>query len=247
MSQGPTRWTHPNGPELTVVMPVFCEAEHVGAILDSWRSTLDSLGIDYVLCVHDDGSTDGTRDVLEARARQHSRINVHRHENRGHGPTILDAYRQARGEWIFQVDSDGEIEPDHFRVLWSRRRDYDLLVGCRRGSSRPPLRRLVTVMSRLAVRLLFGARIRDVNSPYRLVRGSSLRSLVPWIPSGAFAPNVLLSGLAGRDGFRLYEYDVPVHARASGRSSLAGWRLWRGVGHSLGDTLRVAWSKRRAS
>lgn len=246
MSPGSARATHPNAPELTVVMPAFGEAEHIGTVLDRWCSTLDSLNIDYVLCVHDDGSRDGTRGVLEDRARQHDRIDVHGHENRGHGPTILEAYRHALGEWVFQVDSDGEIAADHFRRLWSRRGEYDLLVGCRRGSSRPPARRLVTAMSRLAVRVLFGVSIRDVNSPYRLMRGSSLRGLLPRIPSDAFAPNVILSGLAGRAGLRLYECDVPVHARASGRSSLTGWRLWRAAWRSLGDTLRVARSTRRA-
>jgi dolichol-phosphate mannosyltransferase len=247
VSGGCARAKRATDPELTVVMPAFCEAEHIAAVVDGWCSTLDSQGIDYVLSVHDDGSYDGTLEVLRGQARYQARIEVESHENRGHGPTILDGYRRARGEWIFQVDSDGEIAPDHFRKLWSRREGYDLVVGRRRRSSQRPARRLVTVMSRLTVRILFGGTIRDVNSPYRLMRGSALRRLLPRIPADAFAPNVILSGLAGREGLRVLEEEVPVQARASGRSSLTGWRLWGGAWRSLGDTVRVALSTRRAS
>ena len=231
--------------ELTVVIPTFCEAGHVAAVLEAWRSKLDSLRIDYVLCAYDDGSSDATLQILERQARQHSRIEVESHENRGHGPTILEGYRRARAEWVFQVDSDGEIAPDHFDALWTRREGYDLLLGRRRRSSQPPVRRLTSLVSRLVVGTLFGSGIHDVNSPYRLMRGSALRRLLPRIPAGAFAPNVILSGLAIRDGLRVLEHDVPVRARASGRSSLSGGRLWRGAWRSFGETLRVAQSTGR--
>lgn len=228
------------GAELTVVIPTFCEAGHIGEVLDAWHSTLESLHIDYVLCVYDDGSRDETLEILRHQARQRPRIEVEGHENRGHGPTILKGYRRARGEWVFQVDSDGEIAPDHFAALWSRREGYDLLLGRRRRSSQPPTRRLISAVSRFAVSLLFGDGVGDVNSPYRLMRGTSLRRLLPLIPADAFAPNVILSGLARRHGLRVLEHEVPVRPRAGGRSSLSGVRLWRGAWRALGETVRVA-------
>lgn len=226
--------------ELTVVIPVFCEAGHVGDVLEGWRTTLDALHVDYVLRVYDDGSSDGTLEILERLAGPDARIEVEAHENRGHGPTILEGYGRARGEWVLQVDSDGEIAPDHFAALWSRREGYDLLLGRRQRSSQPPTRRLTSTVSRLVVRFLFGSGIHDVNSPYRLMRGSALRRLLPRVPADAFAPNVILSGLVIRDGLRVLERDVPVRTRAAGRSSLRGGRLWRGAWRSFGETLRVA-------
>ena len=62
------RGTPREGPELTVVIPAFCEAQHAGEVLDTWCTTLDSLGIDYVLCAYDDGSPDETLEILEGRA-----------------------------------------------------------------------------------------------------------------------------------------------------------------------------------
>lgn len=227
-------------PELTVVIPVFCEAGHIGDVLKGWRSTLDTLGVDHVLRACDDGSSDGTLEILERLAQQDARIQVEAHENRGHGPTILEGYRRARSAWVLQVDSDGEIAPDHFGELWRQREGYDLLLGCRRRPSQPPTRRLTSAVSRLAVRTLFGGGIHDVNSPYRLMRGPALQRLLPRIPADAFAPNVILSGLAIRHGLRVLEHDVPVRARAAGTSSLRGRRLWRGAWRSFGETLRVA-------
>ena len=246
MRGGPAPASDPDGPELTVVIPVFGEAAHIEDLLGAWSSTLQSLRIDYVLCVHDDGSRDATRAILERLAGADARIEVVSHENRGHGPTILDGYRRARGRWVLQVDGDGEIAPDHFPALWSPRDGYDLLLGSRRRSFQSPARRVLSATAGLAVRALFGRGIGDVNVPYRLMRASALRPLLERIPAGSFAPNLLLSGLAIRRGLRIHSHDVPVRARASGRSSLTGWRLWSGAWRSMVDVLRVALSTRHA-
>jgi glycosyltransferase involved in cell wall biosynthesis len=229
-----------DGPELTVVVPVYCEAAHIEGELRAWSAALGALGIDYVLSVRDDGSNDGTREIVERLAAANSRIEVESHANRGHGPTVLEGYRRARGAWIFQVDGDGEIASDHFAALWEGREAQDLLIGVRRRRAQPLARRLVTAGAGAAVRLLFGPGIRDVNAPYRLMRASAMRPLFDRVPDDAFAPNVLLSGLALRGGLRVLCVDVPVRARASGRSSLVGARLRRGAWRGAWDVVRVA-------
>jgi glycosyltransferase involved in cell wall biosynthesis len=223
-----------------VVLPVFCEAERIEGVLDSWRAVLERLDIDHVLCVYDDGSWDGTKEILERLARQHARVDVRRHENRGHGPTILEGYERARGEWVLQIDGDGEIAPEHLGAFWAQREGYDFLVGCREGAVRPTPRRLTSLVSRVVVRFLFGGELRDVNCPYRLMRAAPLKRLLPRVPADAFAPNVILSGLAVREGLRVREVPVPVLETPGRRSSLGGARLWRGAWRSLLETARVA-------
>jgi dolichol-phosphate mannosyltransferase len=232
-----------DGPELTVVVPVYCEAAHVEGELRAWSAALRALEIDYVLSVRDDGSLDGTREIVERLAAADRRIEVASHANQGHGPTVLEGYRRSRGAWIFQVDADGEIASDHFAALWAGREAHDLLIGARRRGGQPLARRLLSAGARTVVRVLFGPGIRDVNSPYRLMRASATRPLFDRVPDDAFAPNVLLSGLAVRAGLRVHCVDVPVRARASGRSSLVGARLLRGAWRALRDAVRVAAAK----
>lgn len=227
-------------PELSVVMPAYNEEDAVGDVVGSWAKELDALGIDYEMRVYDDGSTDATGAVLRGLAARMPRVIAVSQANRGHGPTILGGYRQSRGTWVFQTDSDGEIPAAGFADLWVRREEYDLLLGYRTGRRAPLGRRVVTRGCRLAVRALFGAAVRDVNTPYRLMRRSWLQLVLPRIPGDAFAPNVILTGLAGRGGLRIYEHAVPYHARKTGTGSLVALRLWRGAFRSLVETVRVA-------
>jgi glycosyltransferase involved in cell wall biosynthesis len=237
--------TSPEEAELTVVVPVYNEEAAIAGVLGSWATELERLGIDHRLAVYDDGSRDGTPDVLASLAERNPRIGVVHHANRGHGPTILRGYREARTPWVLQVDSDGEMSSDHFATFWRDRERYDFLVGERQDRAAALVRRLVSAGSRAAVHLLIGRGVRDVNSPYRLMRRSTLAPLLPLLPDDAFAPNTLLSGLAARAGLRILERPVPHEGRRTGRGSLNAPRLVRGVARSFADTVVTAVRARR--
>jgi glycosyltransferase involved in cell wall biosynthesis len=235
-------------PALTVVMPVYNEEAAVSGVVRAWAAELDRLGIDYELRVYDDGSRDRTADVLLELSNQLPRLLVTRHSNRGHGPTILRGYREARGEWVFQTDSDGEMEPDSFGRLWAERERHDFLFGIRAGRVWTAPRWLMTRVSRLAVRMLFGSGVADVNTPYRLMRRARLAELVSDLPDDLFAPNVILSGLAVRNGLRIWQTPVPHQGRRHGGGSLVSVRkLIKPASRSLRQTFAVARRKRSAA
>jgi glycosyltransferase involved in cell wall biosynthesis len=233
-------------PELSLVVPVHDEAGVVGRVLTAWAAEVERLGIDYELRVYDDGSRDDTPRVLEALAARLPRLRVRHHANMGHGPTILRGYREALGAWVFQLDSDDETGPEHFEALWGRRDDFDLLLGARAGRRGPAQRRLVTGAARAAVRL-FGRGITDVNTPYRLVRASALATLLPRLSARTFAPNVIMSAWAVRQGWRIHECPVPWRPRKVGAGSLLGWRLWRASARGLVQLATTALDWRRAA
>jgi glycosyltransferase involved in cell wall biosynthesis len=235
----------PARPALTVVMPVYNEASSIEPVLREWIRELDRLRIDYRLAVYDDGSADETPRILERIVRDESRVTKTSQTNRGHGPTILRGYREAEGEWILQIDSDGELPAHGFEDLWSHRNEHDFLLASRHDRRASLARRAVTLGSRLTVWVLFGPGIRDVNSPYRLMRRSRLAPLLAQLPPEPFAPNVLLSALAVRAGLRIYEGSVSHHRRRSGRGSLTSRRLWAGAWRSFTQTVGTAVRARR--
>jgi glycosyltransferase involved in cell wall biosynthesis len=233
--------TSSRSPALTVVMPVYNEEKAVAGVVRSWASELDRLGIDYELRAYDDGSRDSSGEVLIALSEELPRLLVTRHSNRGHGPTILRGYREARGDWVFQTDSDGEMEPDSFGKLWERRQDYDFLFGTRAGRVWTAPRWVMTRVSRLAVRALFGGGVDDVNTPYRLMRRERLAELVAGLPDDLFAPNVILSGLAVRERLRIWQTPVPHQGRRHGGGSLVSVRkLVKPASRSLRQTIAIA-------
>jgi dolichol-phosphate mannosyltransferase len=233
-------------PELSVVMPVFNEGAVIAEVIEAWLSELAQLGIDFEFLAYDDGSRDDTAHILAALSEHRPDVVVTSQANVGHGPTILRGYREARGEWVFQVDSDDEMSAEHFGLLWRQREDHDLILGRRQRRDAPLARRLITSASQFTVWALFGRAVTDVNVPYRLIRRAALVSILSRIPAGSFAPNVIMSGLACRDRLRVREVWVPHRGRRTGTVSMVKWRLWKAAARAFGQTVMVALHARRS-
>jgi len=224
--------------DVALVMPVYNEEACIANVVRSWREMLAGLGVRFRMVVLNDGSTDGTRAVLDALAGDEHLEIVHK-ANSGHGPTILEGYRRAVAEaaWVFQCDSDDEMKPDGFPMLWNDRQSYDALFGTRAGRAQNFGRRLISACSRLTVRVLFGSGIIDVNTPYRLIRAPLLRPIVAQIPDDTFAPNVIISGALCRAGVRIANHPVPHECRRTGSVSIVKWKLWKSALRSFWQTL----------
>lgn len=226
-------------PELSIVMPVYNEVEAIPGVLRAWHAELERLGIDGEIRAYNDGSKDGTGPVLDQLADELPRLRAFHHSNRGHGPTVLRGYGEAEAAWVFQVDSDDEMGPEGFEQLWRVRHDYDLLLGYRAGRLSTAGRKLITSVARLTVRTLFRRAFKDVNTPYRLMRGEVLRRLLRHVPADTFAPNVSITGLFGLFKLRVFEAPVGHQERQTGTVSIAGWKLWKSAARSLVQTLRI--------
>lgn len=231
--------------ELAVVMPVFNESDCIARVVGSWLDTLESEGMSFRLLVLNDGSTDGTSSELEA-FKEDKRVEVIDKPNTGHGPTILMGYSKVVGlaDWVFQCDSDDEISPAHFPILWRSRHQFDALFGVRTDRTQAASRRLVSSCANLTVRLLFGPGIRDANTPYRLIRSRLLVAVLDQIPPHTFAPNVIISGAIARSGARIMNHPVFWEHRRTGKTSIIRWKLFKCVMRAFWQTLRC---RRRAS
>jgi glycosyltransferase involved in cell wall biosynthesis len=209
-------------------MPVYNEEDCIAQVIQSWLATLSRLETRFVVIVLNDGSTDGTQRALDGFAGD-ARVQVVHKANSGHGPTILQGYRQAvaLAEWVFQVDSDDELESRHFSQLWRLRREYDAVFGIRLRRRQSMGRRVISCCSRLMVKGLFGSKVADVNVPYRLMRAELLAPVVAAIPDDTFAPNTIIAGAFSRGGARVHNLPIPHRERQTGEVSIAKWRLWK--------------------
>lgn len=226
---------------LTVVMPVHNEGAVIGVVLeDVAREVLDVVpGSELV--VIDDCSTDETPALLAAVAAVDARVRVLTNLlNVGHGVSVRRGFDAARGEWIFQIDSDGQVELAQFTDLWDRRAEADLLMGVRVVRHDPRHRLVLTRITRGLVSLLARRRLRDPNVPFKLVRADLVRHLAPLTPPDAFAPSILLAMGSARSGARLLEVEIRHLPRQHGVSTLRLGRLARACGRAGVQTLRFA-------
>lgn len=159
--------------ELSIVIPVFNECESILNTIKEIRKALDQSEprIGYELIIVDDGSNDGTGDILEGvtdiRLVSHDR-------NRGYGAALKSGIRQAGGEVIAITDADGTYPnwmiPKLYRGMLDR--GNDMIVAARTGSKVhiPLIRRPAKIVLNLLANYMTNTRIPDLNSGLRLFR-----------------------------------------------------------------------------
>ncbi len=224
--------------ELTVIMPVYNEEEIISYVLQDWIDNLEKLKIDYIIRAYNDGSKDNTLAVMQKFAKEIPQIEIIDKANSGHGPTILRGYCDAESEWVFHVDSDNEMKAEYFYILWSERHNYDFLMGYRANREQPLPRKIISMLSRITVRLFYGSKGPwDVNSPYRLLRKNKYEILFNKISINTFAPNVIISGYTARKCLRVKTFPVPIKFRETGEVSIKKWKLLKAAMKSWLQTI----------
>ena len=171
--------------------------------------------------VVDDGSTDATPRVLDELAGEHPWLTViHAERNQGHGPSLRQAFDASAGEWLLQMDSDGQQVPAELWDLWALREEADVVVGIRRGRSEGRHRDAVSAFARVAARLAGSGRLRDVNVPFKLISREVWDDLRGDIPARPVAPSLLIAVGASLRGWRVREVEISHLPRRAGESTV---------------------------
>jgi len=172
--------------KLALVIPTFREAENIGALLGQVRTALDSAGIRYEILVVDDDSRDGTAEVVDAIAREDSRVRLLvRKGERGLSGAVLCGWRATDASLLGAMDGDLQHPPALLPTLLAAILDgRDLVIASRfaQGGERGgwnPLRRLLSKAAVLATLPLQRgrARAKDPISGFFLVRRRCLSGI----------------------------------------------------------------------
>lgn len=163
-------------PLLSVIIPVYNE---VGTIKEVLKK-IDSLDIDKEIIVVDDGSCDGTQNLLNELKGNNLKI-IHHATNRGKGAAFLTGLENASGDFIIIQDADLEYEPaEYFKLLDGfKDGETDLVLGARftRNYYGLLIPRLGNRFLTILINLLFGTRLNDSLTCYKLGRRSTFKGL----------------------------------------------------------------------
>ena len=201
---------------LSILMPVYNERERVErAIAEVLDTTLPT---DFELIIVDDGSTDGTRDILRA-GQWGDRVRLLEHPvNQGKGAAIQTGLREARGEFAAIFDADLEYEPADLGLLMppllEGRTNACFGVRAFDGySSHSFLFVLGNKGVTLACNILFNVYMRDIMTCHKMIRTDVFRAL-PLTASG-FTIEPEITARLIQAGERIFEVPVHYHARGS--------------------------------
>ncbi len=209
------------GTPLSIVMPVYNEAAVIADVVDELTRDVCARLEGAEIVMVDDGSSDGTPAILDGLAAENAHVRVlHAERNQGHGPSLRMALEASEGEWVLQLDSDGQQRASDFWKLWELRDSADLAVGVRVGRNEGPHRTAVTAAARLAARIAGGGRLRDVNVPFKLIRREVWDDLQGDIPAMPVAPSLLIAIGASVRGWRVAEVDISHQPRRAGDSTV---------------------------
>lgn len=213
----------PSSPLLSVVMPVYDERETIRSIA---MAVLSCRVRSLELVIVDDGSTDGTADILKNEIAKLDRVRVLHHEtNQGRGAALRTGFAAARGEYVIVQDADLEYDPgDYPRLLEPLLLDLaDVVYGSRfLGGARRVENFWHSVANRLlttASNVVTDLGLTDVEGGHKAFRRSIVQAVSLEEARFGFAPE--LTAKLARVGARIYE--VPITYR--GRTRAEGKKL----------------------
>ncbi|MCR5389719.1 MAG: glycosyltransferase family 2 protein [Lachnospiraceae bacterium] len=210
---------------LYMIIPAYNESANIAQLVDDWYPVIEAHdgGGKSRMVIIDDGSKDDTFAILEKLAESRPLLKPITKPNSGHGATILHGYKYAISEgadYIFQTDSDGQTKASEFEDFWKRRRRYDMVIGWRRSREDGASRVFVTNVLRLVVRLVFGVKVRDANTPYRLMKRETLEKYINIIPDDYFLTNVVISVIFKKKNLAVRYLPITFRPRQGGVNSI---------------------------
>jgi dolichol-phosphate mannosyltransferase len=219
-------------PRVWLFLPTYNEAENLEAIVTAVAERLEAAAPgDWRLLVVDDASPDGTGQIADRLAAEHTEMEVlHRRGKEGLGPAYLAGFEHAlmRGaELVLVMDADFSHDPDHLPAMIAAAEHSDLVLGSRyipggRIENWPPLRRVLSRSGSLYARLMLGVKVRDLTSGFRCVRRQVLETVEPsTLRSQGYVFNIELTYRTLLAGLKVTEVPICFRDREEGESKMS--------------------------
>jgi glycosyltransferase involved in cell wall biosynthesis len=210
---------------LSVVVPLFNEAESLPALYAALDAVLTPQFTSSEFIFIDDGSVDGSLEVLKGLQHKDERVKiVQLRGNHGKAAALAIGFREAQGEIVVTLDADLQDDPREIpRLVAALEEGYDLVSGWKVRRQDPWTRRILSVIFNWFTARLTGVPIHDFNCGFKAYRRAVVREVKLYGELHRFIP-----ALASWRGFRVAEIEVRHHPRRYGVSKYGVERIPRG-------------------
>ena len=203
---------------ISLVIPVYNEVDVIEQVVrDFYNKVIAKIeGAQFIIA--EDGSTDGTKEVLIKLAEEIPITLVMGDKRKGYTKAVKDALRLPEHEIIFFSDSDGQQEPDDFWEILKLIEDNDIVVGYKHPRKDPLFRVFISKVYQIVNFCFFGIRLHDINCGYRLLKKKVLDDVLDDV---CLLPNFVSSEIILRayiKGYKIKEVPVRHYPREFGES-----------------------------
>jgi glycosyltransferase involved in cell wall biosynthesis len=203
-------------PELTVTIPLYNEAENIPILYERVRGALDALGKCWELVLVDDGSKDGSAELLDQIATDDARVTIiHFRRNYGQTAAFMAGIDHARGSIIVPMDGDLQNDPEDIgKLLAKLDGGFDVVSGWRKDrQDHASKRNLPSRIANALISRVSGVRLHDYGCSLKAYRRDVLEGVKLYGEMHRFVPIY-----AAWNGARVTEIPVQHHPRLHGES-----------------------------
>ena len=217
---------------LSIFFPCYNDKGTIDSMVLKSKETAKTLTDDYEIIVIDDGSTDGSRDLLlELRDKVPELRLIFHEKNKGYGGVLKTGFKTALKDLVFYTDGDAQYDVKELPLLWERMdHDIDVVNGYKLKRSDPLHRIIIGEVYKGVMRFVFQLPIRDPDCDFRLIRRRVFDKIVLTRNSGTVI--IELVKKIQQAGFTFAQVGVHHYERVYGTSQFFSFKrvaetLWQ--------------------
>jgi dolichol-phosphate mannosyltransferase len=207
---------------VAIIMPVYNEGDTIENTVREVYDKVISKMRNVDVWVFEDGSTDGTKEVLKKLNVQFPKVHARlTKQKKGYPRAMREAFLSidpAEYEYVMAIDSDGQYDPDDFFKLWQTMLSSspDIVIGRRLSRKEPPYRKLLSRGLQVLEKLMFPVHFKDVTSVMRLMRVEVAHQIAKEICYSKYNFWLEFTARMSMKNYRIVEIPISYRERVGG-------------------------------
>ena len=209
---------------LQILMPVHNEANNIGKQITKISNILKKK-IKFTFLICEDGSDDGTLEILKKLQRKFKIKVISKKKKQGYSIAVMSGIKRASGDYLLIMDSDGQCDQRQIFKFWKARNESDIIAGYRIKRKDFLYRKFFSDFAKFVYRIFFKVSLKDPSFAFSLIRRDVYRSLVnfrPSMPEGFFWE---YNARASHKGYRILEIGIQHKKRKYGDTKI--FHVWK--------------------
>lgn len=233
---------------LSIIIPVYNEEKFIEKTIKKVFNA-ESLGLRKEIIIIDDGSTDGTKNILKKIEKKYQNKNlkiIYKNKNEGKGSALKLGFLKSRGDIVLIQDADLEYNPEDYPRLLEPflKNNIDVVYGSRFVSNQPHRvlyfwHYLANLFLTLLSNALTNLNLTDMETGYKVFNGKLIRKIAPKLESKKFGfePEITAK-IAKIKGIKIYEVGISYWGRTYQEGKKIGWKdgiraIWEIIKYNL--------------